>query len=240
MELRIQPYLLNTRRKAQTGSHCKFPPNFGDRFSYTYSFNPNVPRSLDLSLSNSTEHPSVVCCTKFSLDGKYLATGCNRLTQIFNVENGALIASLSEKVDQNVDLYIRSVCFSPDGTKLAAGAEDNKVRVWDIASKRIVTTLEGHSQDIYSLDFSRDGKFIVSGSGDKSVKIWSVETGECMNSLMEDKPEAKDSGVTSVCVSHDSKYVASVYFSRIIARKPAHLLLGIIGPIYPDMGSFYW
>ena len=61
-------------------------------------------------------------------------------------------------VDENApktgDLYIRSVCFSPDGKYLATGAEDKQIRVrvlarlrcrpplmprqiWDIAKKRI-------------------------------------------------------------------------------------------------------
>lgn len=31
---------------------------------------------------------SVVCCVRFSADGKYLATGCNRTAQIFDVKTG--------------------------------------------------------------------------------------------------------------------------------------------------------
>lgn len=34
---------------------------------------------------------------------------------------------------ENDDLYIRSVCFSPDGKFIATGAEDKQIRVsfWD-------------------------------------------------------------------------------------------------------------
>ena len=38
------------------------------------------------------EHSSVVCCVKFSNDGKYLATGCNRKAQLFDADSGKTIA----------------------------------------------------------------------------------------------------------------------------------------------------
>lgn len=33
--------------------------------------------------------PSVVCCVRFSADGKYLATGCNQTAQIYDTKTGA-------------------------------------------------------------------------------------------------------------------------------------------------------
>lgn len=72
-------------------------------------FNPRVrPRALgDVSLVHTLMHPtyvsifiillffstntfhSVVCCVQFSADGRYLATGCNRSAQIYDVKTGA-------------------------------------------------------------------------------------------------------------------------------------------------------
>src|SRR5437773_10841631 len=51
-------------------------------------FNKNVPRLLDVSLLHTFEHVSVVCCVRFSTDGKYIATGCNKSAQIFDVKTG--------------------------------------------------------------------------------------------------------------------------------------------------------
>jgi glucose repression regulatory protein TUP1 len=31
---------------------------------------------------------SVVCCVRFSADGRYLATGCNRSARIFDIQTG--------------------------------------------------------------------------------------------------------------------------------------------------------
>ena len=93
-------------------------------------FNPRVPRTLDVDLVHTLQHESVVCCVRFSQDGHYVATGCNRSAQIFDVKDGRQVSFLQdESVDKDGDLYIRSVCFSPDGNYLATGAEDKMIRV---------------------------------------------------------------------------------------------------------------
>jgi general transcriptional corepressor TUP1 len=94
-------------------------------------FNPGVQRVLDVDLVHSLSHDSVVCCVRFSHDGKYVATGCNRSAQIFDVQTGEKVCVLEDHNahDMTADLYIRSVCFSPDGRFLATGAEDKLIRV---------------------------------------------------------------------------------------------------------------
>lgn len=152
----------------------------------------------------SLDHNSVVCCVRFSADGKYIATGCNRSAQIFDVQTGQLICRLQDdSVDREGDLYIRSVCFSPDGKYLATGAEDKQIRVWDIKSQSIRHVFTGHEQDIYSLDFSRNGRHIASGSGDRTVRMWDIESGQCTLTL------SIEDGVTTVAISPDGKFVAA-------------------------------
>ncbi|KAL1872786.1 hypothetical protein VTK73DRAFT_1336 [Phialemonium thermophilum] len=167
-------------------------------------FNQHVPRVLDVDLVHTLQHESVVCCVRFSADGKYVATGCNRSAQIYEVSSGEKLCVLQdETLDMNGDLYIRSVCFSPDGKYLATGAEDKLIRVWDIATRTIRNTFAGHEQDIYSLDFARDGRTIASGSGDRTVRLWDIEAGTNVLTL------TIEDGVTTVAISPDTKYVAA-------------------------------
>jgi general transcriptional corepressor TUP1 len=60
----------------------------GDWFAV---WNPKAKRVLDVNLVHTLSHDSVVCCVRFSADGKFLATGCNRVAQIFDVKTGANI-----------------------------------------------------------------------------------------------------------------------------------------------------
>ncbi|KAK9478157.1 chromatin-silencing transcriptional regulator TUP1 [Lipomyces japonicus] len=167
-------------------------------------YNDRAPRILDVDLVHTLDHNSVVCCVRFSADGKYVATGCNRSAQIYDVQTGQRICHLQdESVEKEGDLYIRSVCFSPDGRYLATGAEDKQIRVWDIKTKTIRHLFSGHEQDIYSLDFARNGRHIASGSGDRTVRIWDMETGQCVLTL------SIEDGVTTVAFSPDGRFVAA-------------------------------
>ena len=167
-------------------------------------YNPNVPRVLDVNLLHDFVHDSVVCCIRFSADGKYIATGCNRSTQIFDARSGQKICELlDDKVDKDGDLFVRTLCFSPDGKYLVTGSEDSRIRVWDIETRKNEYTFEGHEAQVCCLDFSRNPRLIVSGSEDKTVRLWDLGTrGQIMVLATEDN-------VTSVAISPDSPYVAA-------------------------------
>ncbi|KAG6330479.1 hypothetical protein ID866_8610 [Astraeus odoratus] len=71
---------------------------------------------------------------------------------------------------------VRSVAFSPDGTRIVSGSFDNTVRVWNAErGVQIGSPLQGHTDYVTSVAFSPDGTRIVSGSYDQTVRVWDAE-----------------------------------------------------------------
>jgi len=198
-----------------TGKKALDEQNCVRKDDWVVGYNPGVTKTIGIDLKHTEEHNSVVCCVRFSQNGSYLATGCNRSAQIYDVDSGAKVSTFTDENAKDGDLYIRSVCFSPDGKYLAAGAEDKTVKVWDIEKKTTKHTFVGHDLDIYSLDFSSDGRLIVSGSGDKTARVWDMEKGKCLFVLGNDDVGPKD-GVTSVAISPDGRQVAAGSLDRIV------------------------
>jgi hypothetical protein len=75
------------------------------------------------------------------------------------------------------------VSWSPTGTKLASGAIDGTVRVWDAMTGEQLFLLEGHESYVEMVDWAPVGQRIASASGDKTIRIWDGETGEHLQTI---------------------------------------------------------
>ncbi len=99
---------------------------------------------------------------------------------------------------------VNSVAWSPDGTKIVSGSNDNKIKIWNAATGALIRTLTMHTDNVNSVAFNHDGTRIASGSDDDDVKVWNVSDGSVANT------ETGHSGdVTSVAFNHDGTVIAS-------------------------------
>src|SRR6185503_17542567 len=76
------------------------------------------------------------------------------------------------------------VVFSRDGRLLASGSSDNSIKIWDVASRRELRTLLGHTANIESVDFSPDARLLASASDDGATFLWDANTGEHLLTLI--------------------------------------------------------
>lgn len=52
---------------------------------------------------------------------------------------------------------VNNVKFHPDGTCLAASGSDNKIKIWDIRSKRLIQHYDAHGDSVTSIAFHPSG-----------------------------------------------------------------------------------
>jgi WD40 repeat protein len=69
---------------------------------------------------------------------------------------------------------VYSVCWSPDGRRLASASQDRTVKVWEAQTGQELLTLEGHKDWVDHVCFSPDGRRLASASFDKTVKVWDI------------------------------------------------------------------
>ena len=58
------------------------------------------------------------------------------------------------------------------------GSGDRTVKLWDVATGKLLASLQGHTGGVYSVAWSPDGKTLASGSDDRTVKLWDAAVGK--------------------------------------------------------------
>ncbi len=87
------------------------------------------------------------------------------------------------QVPQSHTRKVVSVAFNPDGTMLATGSLDEKLKLWDIQTGQYLREFQGHNRGVYSIAFHPNGNILASSDGDYTVRLWDVHTGQCVHVL---------------------------------------------------------
>ena len=80
-------------------------------------------------------------------------------------------------------LKVNGVAFSPDGTMLASGNNEDAILLWDVNTGELLETFEGHTDGVDSVAFSPDGSTLASVGGGASgreggtIHLWDIATG---------------------------------------------------------------
>uniref|UniRef100_A0A7S0RVB2 Anaphase-promoting complex subunit 4 WD40 domain-containing protein n=1 Tax=Pyramimonas obovata TaxID=1411642 RepID=A0A7S0RVB2_9CHLO len=114
------------------------------------------------------------------------AGGASAAVNVYSLESKTSVSTLSFPTgvdkDKN-DKFVLSVAYSPDGQRIAAGAMDGSVAIFDVNQGRLMHMLEGHKMPVRSLAFSPDSKTVVTACDDSHVNMYSVEHASLIGSL---------------------------------------------------------
>ncbi|MBN1658021.1 MAG: WD40 repeat domain-containing protein [Anaerolineae bacterium] len=103
-----------------------------------------------------------------------------------------------------------SVAYAPDGALLAAGGWDGRVRLVDLASGELASTIEAHEKQVQSVAFAPDGQSLASSSMGE-VRVWHAEDGALVHVLA--PPDA--GWIERVAFSPDGSLLAALWNGRV-------------------------
>ena len=137
-----------------------------------------------------------------SPDDRLLAVG-GKTVAVYTMEGRQVNHSIK------VDGYVDSLCFSPNGKKLACGTIDD-IRVYDVDSGTLLS--ESQQKWAHCVLWSRDGSRLFSGSIDNTIRCCNSDTGEQIGHPWTGHTIA----IRSLSLSPDGSILASASLDRTV------------------------
>jgi sugar lactone lactonase YvrE len=165
-------------------------------------------------------HAGGVTSLAFSPDSKLLATGSlDKTVALWDTATG----QQRTRILMIPSFIAWAVAFSPNGKAMAiaTGPDDFRLRqpgdikLWDVATETVRTTLRGHSRAATSIVFSPDGQSLISGSADTTVRFWDTSTGREYG-MLKGHQAAPGFEALTVALSPDGKWLATASFDHTV------------------------
>ncbi|GMH25211.1 hypothetical protein Nepgr_027054 [Nepenthes gracilis] len=160
-------------------------------------------------------HQGEVNCVKWDPTGSLLASCSDDVTaKIWSMKQETYIHDLK---DHSKEIY--TIRWSPTGPGtnnpnqqlvLASASFDSTVKIWDVELGKLLYSLNGHRDPVYSVAFSPNGEYLASGSLDKSLHVWSLKEGRVV------KTYAGTGGIFEVCWNKHGDRIAACFANNTV------------------------
>ncbi|KAL9245817.1 hypothetical protein vseg_019423 [Gypsophila vaccaria] len=160
-------------------------------------------------------HQGEVNCVKWDPTGTLLASCSDDNTaKIWSMKQDNYVHDLKEHLKE-----IYTIRWSPTGPAtnnpnqqllLASASFDSTVKIWDVEHGKLVHSLNGHREAVYSVAFSPNGEYLASGSFDRSLHVWSLKEGKIV------KTYSGNGGIFEVCWNKDGDKIAACFANNTV------------------------
>ncbi|KAG6729097.1 hypothetical protein I3842_01G009100 [Carya illinoinensis] len=168
-----------------------------------------------LPIKTFVGHQGEVNCVKWDPTGSLLASCSDDITaKVWSMKQDKFVHDLKE---HSKEIY--TIRWSPTGPGtinpnqqlvLASASFDSTVKLWDVELGKLIHSLNGHRDPVYSVAFSPNGEYLASGSLDRSMHIWSLKEGKIV------KTYTGNGGVFEVCWNKEGDKIAACFANNIV------------------------
>jgi WD40 repeat protein len=108
---------------------------------------------------------------------------------------------VAEVAEQEHNLIVYALAFSPDGERLAVDSDYENINIWEWRKNRIERTIAkpqgfGGSQTANPLTFSPDGRLLADcegpGAGNVVIRIWNANTWQIVQDIIDTGPTTSE------------------------------------------------
>ncbi len=132
---------------------------------------------FDTLYSDGWGHSESVRAIAWSPTGKLIASADSTRVLVWSSSDWSLISAYEDRFHD-----LSTVCWSPDGSKIAVGGPAEVVHVWDVTTGKLLHQYGDPAWGTKVLDWSPDGKYIVSSGEDEVrrsiLRVWDTHIGE--------------------------------------------------------------
>ena len=124
-------------------------------------------------------HDDAVLSAHYSRDGKEIVTASrDRTASLWDATNGKPVRRFQE----GHEFLVSGVVIYPNRQRIATGAGDNSVRIWDLTAGTQTAVLTPTGR-IGTLAVSPDSAVLATGSPTSDIKLWNATTGASLGAL---------------------------------------------------------
>lgn len=99
---------------------------------------------------------------------------------------------------------VMAVAFSHDGEKLVSGSADGTVKEWEVATGKMIQSIDAHDGWVRTVAYNHNSTQIASGGDDGKINIWNRSSGKLQNTII-----AHSKWLETLSFSPDGKYIVS-------------------------------